>query len=69
MKNSFISLAISALVAAALLPFSIGLIASVTSFAGMTALALSDYGREIKPLALNAVPAGAGRRGRLPLAA
>jgi hypothetical protein len=68
MKNSLITLSVSALVAAALLPVSIGLIASVTAVTGMLALALGDVVRDIKPLTLSAIPA-TGRRARLPYAA
>ena len=69
MKNSFVSLSLSAAVAAILLPISIGFSASVIAVAGVLALALRDYSREIKPLSLSSLPAGAARRTNLRLAA
>jgi len=69
MKNSFVSLSVSAAVAAILLPISIGVSASVIAVAGVLALALRDYSREIKPLSLSSLPAGAARRTNLRLAA
>lgn len=69
MKHSLISLSLSAAVAAILLPVSIGLSASVIAVAGILALALRDYSREIKPLSLSPIAAGATRRANLRLAA
>jgi hypothetical protein len=66
MKHSLISLSVSALVAAVLLPVSVGLSASLIAAAGLLALALGDYSREIKPL--SAIPAVATHRSGLRLA-
>ena len=41
----------------------------VIAVAGVLALALRDYSREIKPLSLSSIPAGAARRTNLRLAA
>jgi len=67
MKNSLLSLSVSALVAAVLLPISVGLSASLIAAAGLLALALGDYAREIKPL--SALPAVSTHRSGLRLAA
>ncbi len=69
MKNSLVTLSVSALVAALLLPVSIGLSASVIAAAGLVAVALGDYAREIKPLPLSVIPSVAKHRSGLRLAA
>ncbi|HEY1847847.1 MAG TPA: hypothetical protein VGG37_01515 [Opitutaceae bacterium] len=45
---------LAALVAAAVLPFSGSTICFVLTFAGVVAMLAADYGREIRPVSLNA---------------